>query len=711
MSKINSKQKNNTFQKINKTKLFFSTTIFIVFFVYSFSLFRPWLPFDERLIYNEELFPIPITFREIFEVINSFALNCHVLSMNTFFSNHLTLRSGPTNWVLMVFIFYLFKKNAFLYHLFGLFIHLINTSLLWLIFLKTTKIFHKDLLNNSYKYLPITFFTLGWALHSVNTEAILLSTNWNAILLTTFCLSFILYEILKITQNVITYPRRDTKLNFTSLEFISILILFCFAMFLCEYAYTLPLVLFALIFGLTFKLSSNIKKSFLISFKQIFPYFVGLLIFILLSFLKPSSSFTNLFTSSSSFYTFIERNLWLTPQIFIHFLGLLLFPKTLSTYQSNLIHFSDNLFNPYSIFCTSFYLFFLTAPVILFVSFKTHKHAFIYPLIYAFYFSMFPFLHIVLPTYCLIAERYCYFPLFLLLFFVFNLLSIFISSINQNKLKQISIFIICILLVLTSRTLIRINEWNNPYTFYKSATKVDINPLNKAYKLIIYASYARSQNNQKIKDEAIQESLELLNKALKLFKNKVRKNTNEPITLKLYGLDSRSLLLKTVFAIATIKNDYYNESPKSILAFYEPIIRKGIHLAFINQIALYAQILSADGQLEKAKRVLEYGLRKFPYSLEIMLSLANFYFYEKDLVKTYSILNRAYKDFPNDSLVLHRLLSYYEIKNDLENQAKFLYLIGLRNHSKEAYQKAAEIYLHLNQPKLAHKALEKLTYF
>ncbi|MBI3308190.1 MAG: hypothetical protein HYZ79_02320, partial [Candidatus Melainabacteria bacterium] len=58
-------------------------TLLITFFIYSFSLFRGWQLFDERLFYQETLFPIPQTFKEIFEIFKEFGLNAHIESSNT----------------------------------------------------------------------------------------------------------------------------------------------------------------------------------------------------------------------------------------------------------------------------------------------------------------------------------------------------------------------------------------------------------------------------------------------------------------------------------------------------------------------------------------------------------------------------------------------------------------------------------------------------
>ncbi len=656
----------------NKKKVFsyLLGTVFLVFFIYSFSLFRPWQPFDERLFYNEEFLPIPQSFGEVFEIINSFVLNSHIVSTNTFFSNHLLLRSDPVAWSILTFIFFFFKKNAFLYHIFQLFLHLTNTILVWLTFYNLTKLKdNKSYSLDNYDYSLISILTGLWSLHGINTEAVLLVTNWNPLLIYTSSFGFILYE---------TYKSVNKKLGISFFEIIFIPILFYFAMSLTELGYTLPLVLFLITFSLSIKINIPIKDSINISLKRTAPYFIGLGLFLMSQLIRPDSSITNLYTAQKSINTFVERNLWLTPQIFMGFLKLLFFPKTLSTYQSNLIHLSENLFSPYSIFCTSIYLIFLILPVVLFILIKKSKGKFLCPLVYCFYFSLFPFLHILTPSYCLIADRYCYFPLFFLLLFVYELLMNFS---RKKALKPAIFFFLSLLIVLVLRTSIRITEWNNPYTFFQSAINADKNPLYKAYKLIIFANYADSQKNKSLRDDSLEKSLKLLNISKKRLETNIRNHLHEPLTLKLYGLDSNSLLLKTAFSIATIKTDYYNnEEPGSILSFYEPYIKNHLDLAGINQLLLYASILSKDEQLVNAKKVLEYALQRFPYSPEIMKSLANFYFYEKDFKALERILSQGYKLFPNDRDFLRMFYNYYKLTNDRGNETRFEYLIRLREH-------------------------------
>lgn len=685
---------------------YLSGTLAITFLVYFFSLFRQWQAFDERVIYNETIFPIPTKFNEIYEIIKTFVFGYHVESTNSFFSNFITVRSNPLAGALYVFVSFFLKKSAFLYHLFQLLLHLSNTFLVWLIFSKVVKIFNLTL---PLKNLFISLFTLLWSLHSVNTEAILLTTNWGALLTYSICLLYIHYELTRIS---------DKNFKQTKKRFFFITILFCLTMFLTEYGYSLPVILFFIYFAYSFRTFGTINKSFFTSLKLCMPYIFGMVLFILFSLLRPDpplANFTNnqilAVTSelnSSLWYFFIERNLWLVPQIFVYFLKLLLFPITLSTYQSNLLPLAKNLFEPYSVFCLLFYFSFLTLPLILFFVFKKQNFSFIFLLIYAFYFSLFPFLHILMPTYCLIADRYCYFPIFLLLFVLLNLFST-INIFNPTNTKPIITVLVSLTIILGTRTLIRAQDWSDTLTLYKSAIKIEKDPLYKGQKLLILADYLGNNKKQQEMEENLNKSLREFHKSIKKLKLEKKNYKNQPIALKIYGLDVDSLILKSAYGISTIRTDNYQENPKEVLEFFEPYIKNKLYTASPTSLAYYASILSRSEELEKSRGVLEYGAWKYPYCSGILYSLANYYLtVNKNLEKAYEALQLAFYYFPNQIQTLQNLLKYYEEKNDLLNQAKFSYLIGLREHSSYHYKKATQTYLDLNQLVLGEQALRKL---
>ena len=145
----------------------------IVLIIYSFSLNREWQYFDERLIFKEELFPIPGNLSELIEVIKTFAFSYHVDSQNAFFSNIITVRGSNTvGAILNIVISFIFNKNALFYHILQVTLHLINTALIWFIFFN---FFTLNKLPSKENQIISSLFTLIWALHPTSIEAILLS--------------------------------------------------------------------------------------------------------------------------------------------------------------------------------------------------------------------------------------------------------------------------------------------------------------------------------------------------------------------------------------------------------------------------------------------------------------------------------------------------------------------------------------------------------
>lgn len=687
--------------------LYLLGTLVLTFLVYFFSLFREWQAFDERVIYKETIFPIPISFSEISDIIQNFVFGYHVESTNTFFSSFITIRSNPIAGALYVFVSFFLKKSAFLYHLLALLLHLMNTFLVWVIFSKTIKIFNLALLQ---KNLFISIFTLMWSLHGAHTEAVLLTTNWGALFTYGICLIYLSHELSQILKN---------NFKLTIKRFFWISIFFCLTMFLTEYGYPLPAILFFIYFAYSYRNWGSFRRSLFTALRLCSPYIAGIALFTLFSLGRPDPPLAN-FTSNhihavlsklnvSEWYFFVERNLWLTPQIFVHLLKLIFFPITLSTYQSNLLPITKTLIESYSIFCTLFYFSSLITPLILFFIFKKKSYSFIFLLIYAFYFSLFPFLHIIMPTYCLAADRYCYFPTFMLVFLILNAFSLMPNIFSPKNIKvSVTIFTL-IVSILGVRTLVRIQDWSDSPTLYKSVIKTEKDPLYKGQKLLILADYLGNNKKQEEMEENLQKSLREFHKSLKKLKQEKKHIKEQPITLKVYGLDIDSLLIKSAYGLATVRTDNYQENPKEVLKFFEPYIKGKLFLSSPTFLNYYANILSKSGNLEKARDVLEYGMWKYPYCSVILYSLCNYYLgVKKDLEKAYKVLELAYYYFPNQLQTLDYFLKYYEEKKDLPNIAKFSYLLGLREHIHVHYKKAVQAYLDLNDLKNGEIALRKL---
>ena len=93
-------------------------TLLFTVFIYLGAINRPWQPFDESVYFEEVHFPVPYNFNELVEVIKTFAPIAHIESINTFFSNYMTIRAEPLNSMIVILLLFLFKKNAILYHIF-----------------------------------------------------------------------------------------------------------------------------------------------------------------------------------------------------------------------------------------------------------------------------------------------------------------------------------------------------------------------------------------------------------------------------------------------------------------------------------------------------------------------------------------------------------------------------------------------------------------
>lgn len=689
-----------TFSKPNnqkiKTFLNLTVTILFVLFIYSSSLYREWQTFDERVIYNEEIFPIPTFFNEILEIVNNFVLNYHLESSNIFFSNISNVRSYPIIGTIYVITSFVLKKHSFYYHLFILFIHILNTAIVWNIYYKILCLLKRSNVT-SLQILTTSIFTLIWAIHSINSEAVLLVCNWLPLLTYTFCFLFIYFEISHIQKK---------GFENSKLRFLLISLIFCIAMF-TEHSITLPVVMFFLMFSLAYKHLNEVKTATRCAITISAPYFIGLIIYIFIGFLNKNSALSLLISENTkiSLNKIIENNIerifWLSPQLFVHYLKLIFFPVNLSVYQSNLVNLSNTLFDFNSIACITIFSLFLFLPLVLFY----FKRLFFLPLIYSFVFAFLPFIHALSPLYCLSAERYCYFPSFILLLIIFILV---INSFPINK-KIIS-FLLIVLLLLTSRTITRIQDWEDSLKLYKSALNTEKKSIYIAQKLFILGDYFKSKNDIKNMKQAYISSIESAIKSIDELKKQKLIYPNEPKTLKIYGLDIDSLILKSAYIICHIKNGIENEDPISNYNFYTKYIKGNLEIANPSELILYADLLKKNNKLTEAKNVIDFGLGKFPLNSALIYYSSDFYMDTVvDLNNAFSILQKADRFYPNQILTLKLLLKYYQKVNSFKDQAKYLYLIGLREHSVESYQESINIYLDLKEFKKAEVVFEKLS--
>ena len=277
-------------------------TVVLVLFLPTIN--RPWLYYDEGIIFKGSYYPIPTSFGEIFEFIKVFGFSHTLISSNTIYSSNYVTRSCPLDQFFGMLIGFFLKQNAFLYHILNLSLHLINTCLVYFI------------LRSSLNYRILTILlSLIWAVHPAMMEAVLLSTNWGA----TFCYLFFFACILDFIKN-----KRDNK---SLTRNIIIPVVFFTLLLKNEQIISLPLVLFAISFHDLYK-ENGFLKSIKTSLSETRPYFTGLILYLVFFFFFSNYHSTQ-HLESNSLLILLERVFWLSPQIFFHFTKLVFYPKIL----------------------------------------------------------------------------------------------------------------------------------------------------------------------------------------------------------------------------------------------------------------------------------------------------------------------------------------------------------------------------------------------
>lgn len=177
---------------------------------------------------------------------------------------------------------------------------------------------------------------------------------------------------------------------------ILLFVLTFFSFFVSEHTLLLPFIVFVYYLG-----SLPFKKAL----KKTVPLFCALGVYILI-FLS-NATYSNFLGSK----TFMERIFFITPQVFLHTIKLILLPIHLNIDQTSLVYFDSTMDQGHSMLCVVSLLAVIVAVVISFLEKKT-----IFILLAPFLVSLIPFLQILTPTYCLTSERYLYAPLFFLVF-------------------------------------------------------------------------------------------------------------------------------------------------------------------------------------------------------------------------------------------------------------------------------------------------------
>ncbi|OGI10041.1 MAG: hypothetical protein A3I68_02610 [Candidatus Melainabacteria bacterium RIFCSPLOWO2_02_FULL_35_15] len=654
----------------------------IVLSIYTHSLNRPWIFYDEDAIYNETVSPISSSFLEAVEVIQTFGITNNLSSSNFLYSsnsvNRINLLGIPIRSLTGLF----FGKNPFFYHLFNLILHILNTCFVFLI-LKTF------FLNLTFiTRLIIILLTLSWACHPAHVESVLLSTNANATL--SYLVFFILfYDFLK------TRGKNNSKLK-------PVILPFCFLlpMLMNEYIIALPVILFVYSFCENMK-SNSLQQSVKNTIKETYPYLTGFFIY-LIYFLLSSYKFSQA-SPFNSLILFFERIFWLSPQIFFHYIKLIFFPKILSIDQTSFVLFGESLFDPYAIFCFLFMFLWLLVPLILFL--KNKKTYWLLITSWLFFISIMPFSQFLSPTYCMAAERYLYTPIFFIVFGIALALSQeFLNSKAVIK-YLITGFLSLIILLLSVRSYIRTSDWKDNISLIKSTVETSCNDLYKGWRIKALSKEMRAHNLNKAKKYSIK-GQNYYYTALKHLKKE--KYTNEPLILKSYGLDNESLLIKTIHLISyntfTDPEDDYRKYLK-LFNRYE----KYLDRFDPKTLEVYANLLIKNGEIDRSKKIFLYAYERFPTSPFILLSLIRFEReIDKNLNRAKKYLTEGLKLYPYSREILFETLRYYQLENNLAEYARHSYLYGLRAHSKFTYHEALTGFLTLGDLTNAKKTTDKL---
>ena len=651
----------------------------VVFLLFLPTINRPWLYYDEGTIFKGSYYPLLTSFSEIFEFIKEFGFSHTLISSNTIYSSNYVSRSCPLDQIFGMLIDFFLKRNALAYHIFNLILHLTNTCLVYFIL--------RTCLKNR---VMIILLTLIWSIHPVNMEAVLLSTNWGAVFCYLFFFAFVLDFIKNKGENKSLVRKILIPLTFFTLLLKN------------EQIISLPLVLFVISFHNLYK-ENSFLKSIKSGFSETKLYFTGLILYLTFFFFFSNYHSTQ-HLGSNSFLILLERIFWLSPQIFLHFVKLIFYPKFLSIDQSLFVQLGKTIFDPYPIFCTIFLACWLLIPLFLYLTKRRFSNLFL--LSWGFFMTLLPFLHILMPSYTLANERYLYAPLLILVYGVAKILSNGGGARTAPTILLSIVFVLCFI-----RSYYRTLDWKDNISFIKSTYEVSKDPLFKAIKLGMQGKVIEYLEPDK-KEEAknyFRKTLSLLQKArkkTKLLKSKYQKDL--PLIVKSYGLDYDSLLAKIAYLEVSSRCLELNEHYSTGLKILKPYMKRAIYLD-ANTFELYTHLLILGNQYNEAKKILLKANTLHPHISFILMTLYDFYTkFENDFATGEKYLQEALKYYPYNINILAKAFAFYQGYKDQSVTAKYAYRYGLRIQSDIAYAQALAIYLDSNKLNEAKKIVPNL---
>jgi hypothetical protein len=689
----------NEFKK-KLTAIFFPLlAVICVFLFYSHTLNYSWKFFDEEIIYSETIFPIPKDFSNYIEIVKNLGLKNHFEASNTFYSNIANVRGTPLDTIFLLTIFLLFKKSAFCYHLFSLVLHSINTFILGLSISKVLSFNRRGSAASLSGGFLACILSLMWALHPGNVESILFATNIGALVTYFFCSLYLLLYI-----KLLDIENKTIK-DFNLFQKILIFTFYLFPLFLNEYSVTLPIMIFLLIFLYSRSyVNLSLIESIKTSFNRTLPLILALLVFILYFIIKLLSS--NVSSSTTDISLIFERVFWLSPQIFFHFIKLILYPQFLSIDQTSLVNLGQTMFSPQVIFCfLSMY-----APLLLslFILFKSTKKKIVYftsLTFLLFFISLLPFLHILSPIYNLASERYLYLPTYALILG----LSHFLNFSNKKSYLIILSASLISLGIFSYRTFTRSLEWKDSRTLLESAIQTAPNKLFKGLRTLMIAhSIKESASPNLIEIERIRkDALKIIESSLIELNNTTKSSYRIPGILKFYGLDNKTLAAKNAFLLAMCRYELGHKRIE-VKETFSPYIRD-LKVIDSQILRFYYPILFFTNDIDTAEKILISSLNSKRYNSNLFLALADISEYKyRNIKAAENYLLKSFELFPYDPTTLFGLKRIYRVNNDYNKFAHYSYLYELRTHDPISLQEAVTGYLVLKDKKMSRKLLDRL---
>ncbi len=668
------KEKKHTYSIALKPELLFLlATVISIFLFYFRTVFYEVKAFDEIIPLKEAYLPTCNSFSEMFELISLLGLKQHFEASNTFYSHITSLRCNPIGNFLQMFIQVLFRKNPVNYHLYGLFLHIINSILVFLILNKISSLYFKFGIDAK-KLIVTSLFTFLWATHPANIESVLLLSNANIILSYMFCF-------------IATYFFLEGK------NFLLYCIPYTLSLFVAEFNFFLPMVLFLM--------SYFIKGSIKQSLKSCMPLFLVTLLYAFLFIFSKTSVNLQVNTSLQSI---LERIFWFSPQILFHLIKLTFLPIKLSIDQAALVQLGKTLLDPYAIFCILFILIVFLGSLLDLFKAKT-RPPFLFFTSTLFLLSLLPFSHLLAPFYNLASERYLYYPTFALIlglsFFAYHIM------IKDEKNKNVVLVLVILLTVIySSRAFIRTLDWKDSFTLYDSAINVSGSNLYKGFRykgLVSQDEVFSNMPHRAVSEKYQLSAVDYLKKSLNELKDqKEIYKSSTPEVLKDYGLDPESLYLKAGYLYAHSVYTLHRD-PNEALGIMKPFM-ENLKLQDNSAAAFYAALLYYDKKYDEAEKILREALTFMPYSKKIIFPFCEIIMFRKGYTKEVDeLLNRAFIYFPYDSLAILEMLKYTLAQKDYEKYAFFSYIYGLRAHSIDDLINAKNVYERLGKKDMAIK--------